>query len=48
MNLKFFLYYISLCDIRTKKHVKTEIFIEIKWCYFNRLINSIIIDEFNY
>ena len=47
-DLKLFLHCDSLCDIKTKKHVKTEIFVEIKWCYFNKFVNSIVISKFNY
>ena len=29
-DLKFFLHYINLCDIKTKKHAEAEILIKIK------------------
>ena len=48
MNLELLLCCGSLCDIKIKEHVKTEIFIKIKWCYFDRLVNSIVISKFNY
>ena len=48
MNLKLFLYYDGLCGIRTKEHVKTEIFVEIKWYHFDKFVNSIVISKFNY
>ena len=48
IDLKFLLHCGSFCDIRIKKHAETEIFIEIKWCYFNKSVDSIVISKFNY
>ena len=48
IDLKSFLHCGSLCSIRTKRHTKTEIFIKIKWCYFDRFVDSIVINKFNY
>ena len=47
-DLKLLLCCGSFCGIRIKKHAETETFVEIKWCYFNRLVDSIVISEFNY
>ena len=47
-DLKLFLHCGSLCDIRTERHIGTETFIKIKWCYFNKFVDSIIISKFNY
>ena len=47
-NLKLLLHYISLCDIRIKRHAGTETLIKIKWCHFDKLVDSIIISKFNY
>ena len=47
-DLKLFLCCGSLCNIRTERHVETEIFIEIKWCHSDRLADSIVISKFNY
>ena len=48
MNLKLLLCCGGLCDIRIKEHVRAETFVEIKWCHFDRFVNSIVISEFNY
>ena len=47
-DLKLFLHYSSLYGIRTERYAEAETFIKIKWCYFNKLIDSIIISKFSY
>ena len=47
-DLKLLLHCGSFYDIRTERHMRTEIFIEIEEYHFNKLVNSIIINEFNY
>ena len=48
MDLKLLLYCGGFCDIRIKEHAETETFVEIKWCHFDKLIDSIVISEPSY
>ena len=47
-DLKLLLYCGGLCGIRIKGHVRAETFVKVKWCHFDRFIDSIVISEFNY